>query len=168
MFFDDPFDEIFTRKGSVWQYGIERDGFTRYWALTLVIYSTVKVAWKEQCNILTEVSFDLSSTSEFKTPLSWHCERACGREESSCKCFRGYAVKGEGGLLVTSWPTSSIWNDRESELESKWILMKHLVYPCLLVSYPDLPRPSGWECSFQVQLHGRISVRDYSFPSSSP
>ena len=30
--------------------------------------------------------------------------------------------------------------------------MKHLVYPCLLVSYPDLPRPSGWECSFQVQL----------------
>ena len=53
MFFDDPFEEIFTRKGSVWQYGIERDGFTRYWALTLVIYSTIKVAWKEQCNILT-------------------------------------------------------------------------------------------------------------------
>ena len=51
-------------------------------------------------------------------------------------------------------------------MESKWILMKHLVYPRLSVSYSDLLRPSDWKCTFQLQSHGKIWVRDYSLPNT--
>ena len=78
----------------------------------------------------------------------------------------GHAVKGWGSTPVTSWPASFICDDRQLELESKWILMKHLVYPRLSVSYSDLLQPSDWKCTFQLQSHGKIWVRDYSFPNT--
>ena len=44
--------------------------------------------------------------------------------------------------------------------------MKHLVYPRLSLSYSNLLWPSDWRCTFQLQSHGKIWVRDYSFPNT--
>ena len=64
--------------------------------------------------------FYLPNTSEFKIPLSWHCERACGWEESSCKCFEGMQWKAKEVFqlrlgLPHSFVMTGSWNWRVNE-----------------------------------------------------
>ena len=103
--------------------------------------------------------FDLPNTSEFKIPLSWHCERACGWEESSCKCFEGMQWKAKEVFqsrlgLPHSFVMTGSWNWKVNE--SWWNTWYTLVCHSLTQTFYD------WKCTFQLQSHGKIWVRDYS------
>ena len=110
--------------------------------------------------------FDLPNTSEFKIPLSWHCERACGWEESSCKCFEGMQWKAKEVFqlrlgLPHSFVMTGSWNWRVNE--SWWNTWYTLVASLLL----RLSKAKRLKLSFQLQSHGKNWVRDYSFPNTS-